>query len=222
MDVKYIKPNIFPIIVELFFIIACFLFREYCIYINFWFYMTLFIYLRKDFSFKELADSVKGGKVFWRQVMATLLFFGLAFAFTSILENIFPYLDMGMMNLKVNNWLTFILFTASIIILPPIVEEVFYRKNLISFKNRKILILTTLLSMFLYALEHALAIWGIFLCMIWALPLSVAYIKTKNVYVPITAHFICNVIVNGITIIKLFHFLIKTSSLMHCFAAFTV
>lgn len=56
--------------------------------------------------------------------------------------------------------------------------------------------------MFLYALEHALAIWGIFLCMIWALPLSVAYIKTKNIYVPMTAHAICNIVVNGIIVVK--------------------
>ena len=89
-----------------------------------------------------------------------------------------------------------------------IVEESFYRKNLISFKNRRILVLTTLFSMFLYALEHALAIWGIFLCMIWALPLSISYIKTKNIYVVMTAHFICNIVVNGMAIVKLCFFLL--------------
>lgn len=61
--------------------------------------------------------------------------------------------------------------------------------------------------MFLYALEHTFTIWGIFLCMIWALPLSISYIKTKNIYVTMTSHFICNMIVNGITIIKVWDYL---------------
>lgn len=69
--------------------------------------------------------------------------------------------------------------------------------------------MTTIFSMFLYALEHAFTIWGIFLCMIWALPLSISYIKTKNIYVTMTAHFICNMIVNGITIIKVCSFLLS-------------
>ena len=67
--------------------------------------------------------------------------------------------------------------------------------------------MTTLFSMFLYALEHAFTIWGISLCMIWALPLSISYIKTKNIYVTMTAHFISNILVNGITIIKVWDYL---------------
>ena len=55
--------------------------------------------------------------------------------------------------------------------------------------------------MFLYALEHSLTIWGILLTMIWALPLSISYIKTKNMYVPMTAHFIGNLLGNGIDVI---------------------
>ena len=72
---------------------------------------------------------------------------------------------------------------------------------MISFQNKRMLISTTLLSMFLYAIEHSLTIWGIFLTMIWALPLSISYIKTKNIYVPMTAHFIGNLLGNGIDVI---------------------
>lgn len=210
MDNKYIKLNIFPIIVEVLFVLACLLLQGYFIYINFLFYIVLTIcfWLREDFSIQEWLDSFKGGKNFWKQVALTILFFCLAFVFTNILENMFPYLNTGMTNLKADNWLKLILFAASTIILPPIAEEVFYRKNLISFKNRKILILTTLFGMFAYALEHTFTIWGIFLCMIWALPLSVSYIKTKNIYVTMTAHFICNFVVNGITVVKICDYLL--------------
>ena len=165
--------------------------------------------LGKDFSIKEWIASVKGGIAFWKQVILTILFFCLAFVFTNFLENMFPYLSTGMINLKADNWLKLILFAASTIILPPIVEEVFYRKNLTSFKNGEILILTTLFSMFAYALEHTFTIWGIFLCMIWALPLSISYIKTKNIYVTMTAHFICNFVVNGIAVVEICDYLLN-------------
>lgn len=162
----------------------------------------------KRFFNQRMFEFRKKGRIFWKQVLLTILFCALAFAFTNVLSNIFPQLNNGMIKLRVNNWFKLILFTFSTIILPPIVEESFYRKNLISFRNRRILVLTTLFSMFLYALEHALAIWGIFLCMIWVLPLSISYIKTKNIYVVMTAHFICNIVVNGVAIVKLCFFLL--------------
>ena len=204
MDSRYIKLNVFPIIVEILFVIACLIFKDFVIYINFCFYMILAVYFcwRKDFSITKWWNSLK-------QVILTMFFFVLAFIFTNFLENVLPHLNSGMINLRADNVLKLVLFTVSTVILAPIVEELFYRKNLICFKNRKILVLTTLVSMFLYALEHTFTIWGIFLCMIWALPLSISYIKTKNIYVTMTAHFICNMIVNGITIIKICSFLLS-------------
>ncbi|NBH13181.1 CPBP family intramembrane metalloprotease [Lachnospiraceae bacterium] len=72
---------------------------------------------------------------------------------------------------------------------------------MISFESKGILLITTLLSMFLCALEHSITIWGIFLTMIWALPFNISYIKTKNIYVPMTVHFIGNLLGNGTDII---------------------
>ena len=171
--------------------------------------MILAIYFcqRTDFNIEKWWNSLKEGYIFWKQVILTIFFFILAFIFTNFLENVLPHLNAGMIKLRADNYLKLALFTFSTIILAPIAEELFYRKNLICFKNRKILVLTTLISMFLYALEHTFTIWGIFLCMIWALPLSISYIKTKNIYVTMTAHFICNMIVNGITIIKVLDYL---------------
>ena len=209
MDSRYIKLNVLLIIVEILFVIACLIFKDFVIYINFCFYMILTMYFcrRKNFSITKWWNSLKGGSTFWKQVILTMFFFILAFIFTNILENMLPHLNAGMIKLRADNYLKLALFTVSTIILAPTVEELFYRKNLIYFKNRKILILTTIFSMFLYALEHAFTIWGIFLCMIWALPLSISYIKTKNIYVTMTAHFISNILVNGITIIKVLDYL---------------
>ena len=211
MDGRYIKSNIFPIILEILFVPACLIFKGYHIYINFLFYMILAVYFcqRTDFNIEKWLNSLKEGYIFWKQVILTIFFFVLAFLFKNFLENVLPHLNSGIINLRADNILKLVLFTVSTVILAPIVEELFYRKNLIFFKSRKILVLTTLISMFLYALEHTFTIWGIFLCMIWALPLSISYIKTKNIYITMTAHFICNMIVNGITIIKVCSFLLS-------------
>ena len=201
---KYIKINIIPIMIEIVFIISCFIIpKEYFIYANFLFYLLLLIYfyIKKEFSLKEWLNNIKSGKRFWKQVIITTLLFILAFIITTGLENVFPNYNTGTIALKIDSWLKLIIFAISTILLPAITEETFYRKNMISFKSKRILLITTILGMLLYALEHSLTIWGIFLTMIWALPLSVSYIKTKNIYVPMTAHFIGNLLGNGMTVI---------------------
>lgn len=201
---KYLRKNIIPIIIEFAFILSCSIFpKEYIIYTNFIFYLLLLAYfcIEKDFSLKEWLSNIKGGKGFWKQVIITALLFITAFIITLILENIFPNYSTGTIALRRNSWLTLTIFAISTILLPAITEETFYRKNMISFQSKGTLLFTTLLSMFLYALEHSLTVWGIFLTMIWALPLSISYIKTKNIYVPMTAHFIGNLLGNGIDVI---------------------
>lgn len=212
MKNKYLKSLIFPLTIEMLFILGCFLCSSKDhIFLNFLFYLILAIYFswNKDFSLKEWWKAVRSGGRFWKQVLLTILFLSLAFVFTNFLESLFPDLDKGMIYLRVDSWLKLVLYAASTILLPPIVEEIFYRKLLISFKSKKILIVTTVLSMFLFALEHAFAIWGIFLCMIWALPLSLSYIRTRNLYVPMTAHLICNIIINGLTVFEVCNFLLS-------------
>lgn len=210
MKSKYIKSNIFPIFIEILFVLSCFIVeKQFYIYTNFCFYLLLgiYFYMRKDFSIKEWYNAIKSGKKFFVQVILTVVFLSVAFYFTIILENIFPNFNKGIILLRADNWIKLVLLILSTIIFPSIFEETFFRKNLISFKNNKILVFTTLLSMFLYALEHSLTLWGIFLCMIWALPFSISYIKTKNIYVPMTAYLICNLIVNGITVFEVCKFL---------------
>lgn len=201
---EYIKKNIIPIIIEAIFITSCFVVpKQYFIYTNFIFYLLLFVYFyaKKEFSFREWFDNLKSGKKFWKSTIITLLFLALALMTTVFLENAFPNLDAGTIDLKRDSWLKLIIFAISTMFFPAFTEEIFYRKNLISFKNKKILLITAILGMFLYSIEHSLTIWGIFLTMIWALPFSVSYIKTKNIYIPMTAHFIGNLLGNGISVV---------------------
>ena len=201
---RYIQKNLFPVIIELMFIISCFVVSDdYHIYTNFLFYLALAFYfiLQKEFSFSEWKNNILGGRKFWVPVIITAAGFMTAFAVTILLEGAFPGLDDGMIGLKRDTWFKLLIFALSTIVLPPVVEELFYRQSLIAFGNTKIMLLTAFAGMFLYAVEHALSRWGILLVMIWALPLSISYMKTKNVYIPMTAHFIVNLLGNGTDVI---------------------
>lgn len=200
----YIQKNVIPILIEAAFILS-FLFvpEEYAVYTNFVFYTSLAIYFgtQKTFSLKTWKIQLCSGKDFWSAVFWTGVFFMIAFGFTGVLEGMLPDVDTGMIGLRRSNWLELVLFAVSTVFLPPVVEELFYRQSLISFQSKGWMAATALFSTFLFALEHALKPFGILITAIWALPLVVAYIKTKNIYVPMTAHFIANAIGNGSTVI---------------------
>lgn len=216
MFLKYVKANLIPLIIEILFIISYYIVpKDDFIYVNAFFYVLLFVYflISKDLNLKEWFLSFRSGKKYWIQVLFTFLGFMLAFILTTILEGIFPGLETGTINLRRDTWLTLGVFAISTILFPAITEETFYRKNLILFDSKKTVIITTILSMFLYACEHSLAPWGIFLTMIWALPLSLSYIKTRNISVVMTAHFLGNLLGNGVDVIlTLIHWLQSNKS----------
>ena len=103
---KFLKANLFPIIIEVIFIISCIIVpKEYYIYTNFCFYLILAIYFwcRKEFSLKNWMSNLKSGKAFWKAVIFTALGFIGAFVITTILESIFPDFNTGMIGLRRNS-----------------------------------------------------------------------------------------------------------------------
>ena len=187
---KYIKLNIIPILIGIMLFVLWFIVPiENYIYVNFLCYLFLFIYyfVKGDISIGSWLSNLKSGKKFWKQVIVTFLFLGLVYLLTFFLENKF---DAGFTKLMVNNWVELMIFFLSTVMLPAVVDEIFFRKSLISFDNKYCLFFSTLFSMLLFGITHAVKLWGIFLVMLWAIPLSLSYIKTKNIYVPMTAHFL--------------------------------
>ena len=161
MAKEYFKKNFIPVTIEILFVSSCVIVpKGYFIYTNCLFYLLLFFYFvwTKDFVLKDWFASFQSGKIYWKQVLLTLLAFIAAFGITLLLESVFTDLETGMIGLRRD-------------------------------------------SMFLYALEHSLSWWGILLTMIWALPLTAAYIKTRNVSVVMTAHFIGNLLGNGVDVV---------------------
>ncbi|NFM80162.1 CPBP family intramembrane metalloprotease [Clostridium botulinum] len=153
------------------------------------------------FSIKELKANVAKGKKFWVPVALTILGLILAYVVSYLPKMLFPNLNDGMIGLKRDNWIKLILFAISTIIFPSLAEELFYRKALINFQSKTILFVSTIIGLFLFALEHSLSWYGILMAMIWGIPFSISYIKTKNIYIPMMAHFIVDLLGNGSSVI---------------------
>ena len=64
-----------------------------------------------------------------------------------------------------------LLFAPSTIVLPAIVEETIFHKQMICLANHTAIICTTLLSAMLFAAEHFVTPWGMLPGMVWVLPL---------------------------------------------------
>ncbi|MFA9378378.1 MAG: lysostaphin resistance A-like protein [Lachnotalea sp.] len=99
-------------------------------------------------------------------------------------------------NLRIDGWVGVIIFACSTIIMPPLAEELFFRKNIIYDSSKTIFIITSIMSIFLYSVEHSFTWLGILETVFIAIPFTLSYIKTKDIYIVITAHFIINLIGN--------------------------
>lgn len=173
------------------------------VYFDLIFYLGLSLYFLTigSISLKSLFDQWKKGKQFWLPVLYTLIGIIIAFGIGSVISSLFPNIDDGMGVFRVVNIPTLLAFAITTIVLPPIAEEAFYRKGIINFDKKTSLLLTTIIGIFLYATEHSLKPLGLLIVIIWSIPFTMSYIKTKNVYISMTSHFICNLLFNGATVI---------------------
>jgi hypothetical protein len=200
----YMRRIAIPVILEVIFIISCFVLpRRLYIYSNTAFFVALLGYIiaTKSVSMHQWYRALAGGWSFWRQVVITLVCAAGAFGATSLLEQAFPHLATGAITMPVKTVGELLLFALSTIVLPAIVEETIFRKRMICLTSRTAIICTTLLSATLFAAEHFVTPWGVLLGMVWALPFSLAYSMTRNVYVPMTAHAIASILINGPTVV---------------------
>lgn len=174
--------------------------RVYCDLI---FYLGLTVYFITigDISFKSLWKEWKNGKKFWIPVLFTIIALIVAFGIGTVISALLPNIDDGMGVFRVVDLPSLLAFAITTIFLPAIAEEAFYRKGIINFENSVSLVLTSVIGIFLFASEHSLKPLGLLTAAIWAVPLTISYIKTKNVYISITTHFICNLTVNGMTVV---------------------
>ena len=156
--------------------------KVYCSLV-FYFGIILYFYILKDWNFIEWFKSLKEGKSFWLPVLFTIIGMLAAFGIGMVIPMMFPDIDTGISVYRVNNWANLTAFALVTVFLAPIANEVFYRKAIIVFNSKSIIIISTIISIFLYAAEHSLKPFGFLIACLWAIPFSIAYIKTKNIYV---------------------------------------
>jgi membrane protease YdiL (CAAX protease family) len=199
-----IKYLIIPIIWQLIYLIFSGSFdKTHRVYCDLIFYLGISVYFIAlgSISFKKLWNEWKKGKKFWLPVFFTLISITIAFGIGSLVSMLFPNVNDGMGTFRVVNLPTLLAFAVTTILLPPIAEEAFYRKGILNFDNNISLLLTSVVGALLYASEHSLKPLGLLIATIWAVPFTISYIKTKNIYISMTAHFICNLLFKGVTVV---------------------
>lgn len=175
------------------------------VYANLIFYVGLLLLVfwgqRQLFSRDEV-QSLKERHT-WLAIFFTILGLALAFGLATALIILFPNASTGLGHLKCHDAFSLAAFAISTIIMPPLAEELFFRKSLIILnQSKKILFITALISIILFGLEHSLSILGFIEGALIGIVLSFSYIHTKNIIIPVTAHFIVNLLVNGYCVVS--------------------
>lgn len=179
--------------------------KEHRVYCDLVFYFGIAVYFIAigSISLKSLWSEWKKGKQFWLSVLFCMIGVVISFGVGIAISTLFPNTNDGINAFKIVDIPSLLAFALTTIFLPPVAEEAFYRKGIVNFDNKIMMIVTAIIGIILYTSEHSLRPLGLLISSIWAVPFTLSYIRTKNVYVTMTAHFICNVIMNGITVIFL-------------------
>ena len=174
------------------------------LYVNFFFFVTLIAYFayRGEYSLHTLFD-IKSG-VFWKNVGISLALIVGAFLLMTGVQSLFPQLELGEIKIPAHTPFDMVLFAVQTIIFPPLAEEMFYRKYLISFSRTRNTVMTALFSSILFATTHALSPFGIATYTILGMGFACAYILHKNIGANMMAHFLTNLIGNGTAIVLYF------------------
>lgn len=198
LNSNFFRINFIPIVIQIIFTFAIIcLLKDTYVYSNFIFYLCILVYFIfiGSFSPREWYKSLKLTSTY-KSVGLTLLSLILMFCITLCIEAVIPSNLIVMIKLPAHSPVEFYLFILSTSLLAPIAEELFYRKNLIMQGSKKSLIVTSVFSCVLYALNHTLTPVGIILVSLRAVPFVISYLKTGNIYVPMTAHLLLNLTVN--------------------------
>lgn len=178
--------------------------------------LVYFYYFHKQFSFRKFFRNIKRIRKFWLIVVLAILGMVLAdYIKDTAIPQLFNYvattlrtthpdsefaknfarmltrslIHNGTVTFRYDNDVWGTLFEAFVMILmKPVAEELFFRKGLIKYGSRKKVFLYAVISLILCALTRAHAPLGIAEYMLMALPLTIAYVSTRNIYVPIMAH----------------------------------
>ncbi len=182
-----------PFIWELLFVFATIFFPKQSLYLFFVFYLGLIYYFYsfyKQFSFRKLYKNLKRVVTFWLPVALTFMGLYLAnYIRIQVVPNIFTGVRDGTVQIIYRNELfPTLMYAVMMIVLKPVAEELFFRKALIKFGSKKKVVAFSILSLLLCAISRAHGFLGIAEWMLMALPVTIAYVATRNIYISLMAH----------------------------------
>ncbi len=182
-----------PLAWELLFIISTIIMPKQAFHLFFVFYLGLLIYfyfVHKQFSFRKFGRNLGRLKTFWLPVALT--FVGLLLTNdikNKVLQPLFSTVADGTVSIITrNDILPTFFYAIMMIIMKPVAEELFYRKAIITFGNKKRVFVLAVVSLLLCAVSRAHGLLGIAEWALMAIPVTVAYIVTRNIYVSVMAH----------------------------------
>ena len=182
-----------PFAWELLFVISTILMPKQAFHLFFIFYTGLLIYyyyFHKQFSFRKFARNLSRVKRFWLPVLLT--FIGLLIA--NLIKNrvilaLFSTSHDGTVSIITRNDIfPTIMYALMMIIMKPVAEELFFRKAIITFGSKKRVFALTIVSLLLCAVSRAHGVLGIAEWILMAVPVTVAYVITRNIYISVMAH----------------------------------
>ena len=182
-----------PFAWELLFVIATIIMPKQAFHLFFVFYAGLLLYyyyIHKQFSFRKFARNLTRVKRFWLPVALT--FAGMLVA--NLIKNklIIPNFTMvrdGTVSIITRNDIfPTMMYALMMIIMKPVAEELFFRKAIIAFGSKKRVFVLTIVSLLLCAVTRAHGLLGIAEWMIMAIPVTIAYVATRNIYISVMAH----------------------------------
>ena len=193
MKEHILKRLYIPFAWELLFVIATIIMPKQAFHLFFVFYAGLLLYyyyIHKQFSFRKFARNLTRVKRFWLPVALT--FAGMLVA--NLIKNklIIPNFTMvrdGTVSIITRNDIfPTMMYALMMIIMKPVAEELFFRKAIITFGSKKRVFVLTIVSLLLCAVTRAHGLLGIAEWMIMAIPVTIAYVKTRNIYISVMAH----------------------------------
>ncbi len=193
MKETVLKRLYIPFAWELLFIIATILLPKQAFHLYFVFYTGLLIYcyyFYKQFSFRKLGKNMTRVVRFWIPVAIT--FAGLLITNhikNNVIQANYPLVKDGTISIITHNDIIPTVFYAiMMIIMKPVAEELFFRKAIIKFGSKKRVLALTLVSLLLCAITRAHGLLGIAEWVLMALPVTIAYVVTRNIYISVMAH----------------------------------
>ncbi|WP_170175729.1 CPBP family intramembrane glutamic endopeptidase [Propionibacterium australiense] len=187
----YLLKNLFPLAVEAVFVVLVVVGIPRTIYLNLMLYLLMILYFaaRREYSFTEWWDELRK-KIFWVACLGTLVLIGAGFAAMTVLQGCFADVPLGDIKLRSTTRFGLFLFAVQTIAFPPLAEEMFYRKYLISLQGGARTAVTLMVSSVLFAAAHAVYPFGILTYAVLGMSFGLAYVWHKNIYAMMSVHFI--------------------------------